>query len=229
MPVTVLTREPPYKIQQYPFCVVGTYPKWGMPRDVSCSMSMLAGHEGAGVRSNTTAEPTVVVFASALAAVLAPLVGSGSRVGVVESRSDLCPQPLGGRIPFAVRLSRYLLGVKMNTAALSLRREEDVKCLNDFNNMLVLERPDLVMADGVVRLYRLPNGYGLNGINSPHAYSFPYAWEFSVLEPSSEDVLGFGDVVFDTPLTSTVKVCRTEAEAVAFLEFAIAWASKARL
>lgn len=99
--------------------------------------------------------------------------------------------------------------------------------LGEFDHLLVVERPDLIMGDGVVRLYRLPNGFGLNGINSPHAHSFQYAWEFSVLEHCSEDPLGFGDVVFDTPLTSTVKVCRTEAEAVEFLEFAIAWASQA--
>ena len=85
--------------------------------------------------------------------------------------------------------------------------------LSDFDELIVAERPDLIMGEGVVRLYRLPNGYGLNGINSPKAYRFDYAWEFSVLEPDKEDPLGFGDVVFDTPLTSTVAVCRTETEA----------------
>ena len=95
----------------------------------------------------------------------------------------------------------------------------------DFDRLIVSERPDLIMSEGVVRLYRLPNGYGLNGINSPHAHKFSYAWEFSVLEHWPEDPLGFGDIVFDTPLTSTVKICRTDAEAADFLSRAVQWAN----
>lgn len=95
----------------------------------------------------------------------------------------------------------------------------------DFDRLIVSERPDLIMSDGVVRLYRLPNGFGLNGINSPHAHSFSYAWEFSVLEYWPDDPLGFGDVVFNTPLTSTVKICRTDAEAADFLNRAVHWAN----
>lgn len=80
------------------------------------------------------------------------------------------------------------------------------------------------MGGGIVRTYRLPNGYGLNGINTPHAHRFPYAWEFAVLEPDTFGNSMFGDVVFDTPLTNTVKVCRTEEEAAKFLALAVQWA-----
>ena len=95
-----------------------------------------------------------------------------------------------------------------------------------FEHMLICERDDLIMGGGQVRLYRLPNGYGLNGINTPRAYRFAFAWEFTVLEPDPEDALGFGDVAFDTPLTTSVKVCRTEEDAVEFLGEAIAWANR---
>lgn len=99
--------------------------------------------------------------------------------------------------------------------------------LRDFDHLLIGERRDLIMDQGQVRLYRLPNGYGLNAINSPEAYPFPYAWEFAVLEHDPHDALGFGDVVFDTPLTSSVKLCRTEQDAVDFLNAAVLWASSA--
>lgn len=96
--------------------------------------------------------------------------------------------------------------------------------LRRFDHMLLSERDDAIMPGGRVRLYRLPNGYGLNAINAPGAYRFAYAWEFAVLEPDPADAAGFGDVVFDTPLTRTVKVCLTEEEAAAFLESAESWA-----
>lgn len=105
------------------------------------------------------------------------------------------------------------------------KKPESCLSVADFDRLIVSERPDLVMNDGVVRLYRLPNGYGLNGINSPHAHFFSYAWEFSVLEHWPEDPLGFGDVVFNTPLTSTVKICCTDSEAADFLNRAVQWAN----
>lgn len=95
---------------------------------------------------------------------------------------------------------------------------------DDFDRFLVEERADRVLGNGRVRVYRLPNGYGLNGINTPRANTFPYDWEFAVLEPDPSHPSGFGDVVFDTPLTSTVAVCRTEAETLAFLKAAVDWA-----
>lgn len=101
--------------------------------------------------------------------------------------------------------------------------------LADFDYLIVHERDDAVMGQGKVRVYRLPNGYGLNGINSPRAYRFSYRWEFAVLEPDPEVPGLFGDVVFDTPLTSTVAVCRTEEETVAFLCRALEWAQSSPL
>ncbi len=94
----------------------------------------------------------------------------------------------------------------------------------DFDSLIVEERDDSVMGGGVVRVYRLPNGYGLSALNTPLAHRFLYAWEFAVLEPDPSDPTGFGDVVFDTPLTSTVKICRTDAEAEEFLREAVCWA-----
>ena len=99
----------------------------------------------------------------------------------------------------------------------------DVK-LADFNHLIVEEREDRVLGQGIVRVYKLSNGYGLNGINTPLAHNFSYAWEFAVLEPAPSEEYDFGDVVFDTPLTSTVKVCRTEEEAAQFIKSAVDWA-----
>ena len=97
--------------------------------------------------------------------------------------------------------------------------------LEDFNHLIVEEREDRILGSGIVRVYKLPNGYGLNGINTPLAHKFPYAWEFAVLEPAPSEHYDFGDVVFDTPLTSTIKVCRTEEEAAQFIKKAVEWAS----
>lgn len=101
--------------------------------------------------------------------------------------------------------------------------------LADFDALIVEERDDAVMEGGVVRTYRLPNGYGLNGINSPLAHRYPFAWEFAVLEPDPSDSSGFGDVVFDTPLTSTVRICRTMDDAESFLRQAVQWAESFEL
>jgi hypothetical protein len=95
---------------------------------------------------------------------------------------------------------------------------------SEFNHLMVEQREDVVLGGGIVRRYRLPNGYGLNGINTPLAHRFPYAWEFTVLDPDESHSSGFGDVTFDTPLTSSVVICRTERDAAAFLARAVAWA-----
>lgn len=98
--------------------------------------------------------------------------------------------------------------------------------LSVFDGLIVEERDDQVMGGGEVRVYKLPNGYGLNGINTHQAHRFPYSWEFAVLEPHPDNVAEFGDVVFDTPLTDTVCVCVTETDAANFLYRAVLWALK---
>lgn len=90
------------------------------------------------------------------------------------------------------------------------------------DNGLVLERPHL---EGVQRIYRLPNGYGLSAVNSTMLHSYTFAWEIAVLEGVNDDGT-FADLSYDTPLTSDVEVFSTDEEANEFILKAFVWAKQ---
>ena len=92
---------------------------------------------------------------------------------------------------------------------------------------LVLERPHaLGIGEGVQRLYKLANGYGLSLVNNPELHAYPFAWEAAVVKGMT-DAGKFDGITYDTPLTEDVEVFSTEAETNAFIDRAIAWSEQA--
>lgn len=72
--------------------------------------------------------------------------------------------------------------------------------------------------DGVQRLYKLPNGYGLSLVNATILHSYRFAWEAAVLTKTGNSL------DYDTPLTNDVEVFMSDKEANDFIMKAIAWA-----
>jgi len=86
--------------------------------------------------------------------------------------------------------------------------------------MLVLERRHF---DGVQRLYKLPNGYGLSLVNATLLHSYVFAWEAAVVTAMQDDG-SFGIITYRTPLTTDVEVFVTDEEANNFIQRAKMWA-----
>ncbi len=92
------------------------------------------------------------------------------------------------------------------------------------DELLMITGEDRSQYEGVQRIYKLNNGYGLSVVNPPVLRSYPYAWEIAVLKLLDEKGEEF-ELNYETPLTSDVEVFSTNSEANEFIRKAIEWSS----
>lgn len=73
--------------------------------------------------------------------------------------------------------------------------------------------------NGIQRLYRFNNNYGLSLVNTPILHTYPFAWEAAVIRFDSAESDVF-NIIYDTELTDDIEVFDTDEEANAFIEHA---------
>ncbi len=109
----------------------------------------------------------------------------------------------------------------------NLLLERSHKMSKDADKVSEITGESIEKYQGVQRIYKLENGYGLSVVNPPALHSYPFAWEVAVLKLLNTDPeeIEF-ELTYDTPLTDDVEVFSNTPDTNEFIHKAAIWASQ---